>query len=921
MTYLKANTKKRLKTAGKVTETSARTVGGIIGLVLKIIGTVVLIAICTALLFTCVFAIYVKKEIMPNLSFSVSDFTLDLSSTIYCEDPNTGQYVELAVVHGEVNRDWVDYKDMPIALSHAAVAIEDKRFYTHKGVDWYRTIAAFGNMFLGMKDTFGGSTITQQMIKNVTHYDDVTIKRKFTEIFRALDYEKTNSKEDILELYLNTIYLGEGCYGVGSASYKYFGKDVSELTLAECASLIGITNNPSLYDPYINRERNLKRQQLILDEMYDQGFIETEAEYRAAKNQNIEFREEELEQENSQVYSWFVDTVIRDVMNDLQEKLGYSEQLAQLTLYRGGLQIYTTLNPEIQAKMDEVFTDLESLPQSYRDSSQQLQAAMVIEDPYTGDIVALAGGTGDKADYGSLSGNHATLSMRPPGSSIKPLSVYSPALDLGMIQPYTVFDDNKEGKLKGTNWYPNNDDYKNNGVMTVRNAVRRSVNTVAAQIVDKLTPAVSFDYLKNRYGLTTLVESKTLADGRTISDIGYASMALGQLSYGATVRDMTAAYTAFSNKGIMTKGRTYTRILDSNGELLYENIPESRVAVSEVAAWQMQSMMRDVVRGGTGYEASIENMYTCGKTGSSSSWQDRWFCGFTPYYTSAIWVGYETPEHLYFNGNPACQIWKRVMAPIHEGLENREFERPEGMKQVTVCIDTGKLATEICKNDIRGDRSVTEWVPVTSAPNSICDCHVWTEVCIHSGCKPTADCPKNEVVKVGVLDPEGLNYEVLTPELFDKDDEEKQIYYVLSEIPLCPDHLTDPETGWRIDPDTGYLITPYNEYRLYDKETGKYYDKWSGWELDLPTGMLIHPETGKLIDPYTGLEYVPPQPPPEDDGGEGEEGEDGGEGDDTGTPPAVTGASDTSPAQGPPTGTASQNGDGIAGTLFYRAAA
>lgn len=870
--------REKLKKAGKITAKGARTAGDIISTVLKVLGSVLLIIICTGLIFTCIFAVYVKEEIMPNVSLSMSDFQLDLSSTIYCKDPDTGEYIELATVHGEENREWVDYEEMPIALSHAVVAIEDKRFYEHNGVDWFRTIAAFGNMFLNMKDTFGGSTITQQLIKNVTHYDDVTIQRKFTEIFKALEFEKTNSKEDILEYYLNTIYLGEGCWGVGTASYKYFGKDVSELSAAECASLVGITNNPSLYDPYISqasKERNITRQQLILAEMYAQGYFETEEEYLAAKNEKIVFCEEKNEEQSGEVFSWFVDTVIRDVEKDLQEQLGYSEYLAHLTLYRGGLQIYTTLDMDIQEMVDNVYTDIESLPKSYRDTSQQLQSAIVIEDPYTGDIVAMAGGVGEKD--GSLSGNHATISKRPPGSTIKPLSVYGPALELGVITPYTVFDDSADGELVGTDWYPNNDDYKNNGLMTVRNAVRRSVNTVAAQIVDRLTPSVSFEFLRDKFGISTLVESETLSDGRVISDNGYAAMALGQLNYGATVRDMTAAYTAFANNGIYTEGRTYTHILDSNGNMLYENVAESHVAVGEVAAYQMTSMLRGVITGGTGYEASLSNMYVCGKTGSSSNWMDRWFVGYTPYYVAAVWCGYEIPEHLYFNGNPACQLWKRVMSQVHEGLEYKEFEVPEGMKQVTVCIDSGKLATDICKADVRGSRAVTEWVLDTDAPTSLCDCHVYTEVCSLSGGKPTADCPKEEIIKVGVIDKEGLDYEVLTPVLMDEEDEEKQIYYVMGEIPDCPDHIVDPETGWRIDPKTGYLVTPYNSARLYDPATGKFYDKYSGWEIDVATNMLIHPDTGKLIDPYTGEEYIPPEPqePEDTDEGNTPEGETG----------------------------------------------
>ncbi len=862
-----ASNKTRSIRTARVARPAAGAAGRVIAALLKIAGTILLMGICTGLLFACVFAVYIKTSIMPNVGLNFNDFALDLSSVIYCKDPETGEYIELTTIYGEENRDWVDYKDMPAALSHAAVAIEDHRFYDHNGVDWYRTIAAFGNMFLGMKDTFGGSTITQQLIKITTQYDDVTVQRKIIEIFNALDVEKRYTKEEILELYLNTIYLGEGCYGVGTASYKYFGKDVSELTVAECASLIGITNNPSMFDPYINEESNIKRQQTIIYEMYDKGYIKTEQEYLAAKNQKLVFVESEDEDRADDVYSYFVDTIIRDVKKDLMVEKGYSEQLAILTLYRGGLQIYATIDLDIQEIVDGVYEDIESLPKSYRDTEAQLQSAIVIQNPYTGDIVALSGGVGEKT--GSLELNRATQSERPPGSSIKPISVYSPALELGFIEPYTIFDDNADIVLSGTNWFPDNDNYENNGVMTVRHAVRRSVNTVAAQIVDLLTPQVSFEFLRDRFGLTTLVEDKELSDGTVVSDRDYAPMALGQLTYGATVRDMTAAYTAFANKGIYTEGRTYTHILDADGNMFFENKPESHVAVSEGTAYQMTSMMRGAVTGGTASAASFPNMFIAGKTGSSSSWQDRWFVGFTPYYVATVWCGYDTPEHLYFYGNPSCQLWKRVMEKVHEGLEYKEFALPEGMVKVSVCIDSGKLATEVCEHDIRGSRVVSEYVLSSEAPTSLCDCHTYVELCKDSGMLPNRDCPDDHIIRAGVLDP-SVMYKLLTPQVFDPDDEAKQIYYVLGDIPKCTFHLIDPETGWRIDAETGYLVTPYNDKRLYDPLTGKYYDAWTGWEIDIRTGMIINPETGVLIDPYTGQEYIPPEvtEPPDDDTGD-----------------------------------------------------
>ena len=869
----------KLRKTRRALQIFARALLRLITLALKVAAGALLTILCAGLIFACIFVIYLKTQLKNSdaLAFELSDITLAESSVIYAYDSASDNYVELATVHGDENRKWVDYEEIPEDLEHAAVAIEDKRFYKHKGVDWYRTAGALVNMFFG-DSTFGGSTITQQLIKNTTHYDDVTVQRKLVEIFRALEFEKThNNKEEIITWYLNTIYLGEGCYGVGTASLKYFGKPVSELSLAECASLVGITNNPSLYDPYINEKNNKKRQETILQQMYQQSFI-TEEEYRAALKEKLVFIDSiEKEKKEADAYSYYVDTVIRDVQRDLVQEKGYSEQMAYLLLYSGGLRIYTCMDPKIQQIVDDVYQDVDSLPQSYKPSEQQLQSGIVIQDPYTGDILALSGGTGEKTK--SLSENRAARTTRPPGSSIKPLTVYSPGIELGVLTPFTLFNDAKDVVLKGMpSWLPNNDDYQYDGLITVRQAITSSVNTVAAQIVDMLTPEVSFKFLTERYGVSTAIESRELSDGRTISDIGYAAMALGQLNYGATVRDMTAAYSAFVNSGIYTAGRTYSKICDINGNVLYENIPDSHVAISPQTAYQMQSMMRDVVRRGTAYSASISGQYVCGKTGSSSDWQDRWFIGYTPYYVAAVWTGYDIPEHMYFSGNPSCQIWQRVMEKVHEGLEYKEFDRPDGMRQVTVCIDTGLLATEACRNDVRGSRVVTEWVASEYAPVQTCRCHVYVDLCSVSGGLPTANCPEDELMHVAVLDTSKTNKELLTPDVFDKDDKEKQIFYVLDTLPDCDQHIIDPETGWRVDPKTGWLYTPFNDKWLYDPATGKYYDWYSKWEIDLETGCIINPDTGELIDPHTGLVYVPPAPeePPDEPGGPDDNPEPGG---------------------------------------------
>ena len=329
-----------------------------------IIKTLLLIFICTGVIFTGIFAVYIATCIIPNAHVDVSEISMSQSSVIFYEN-SEGEWEELETLHGGKNSIWADYDTMPEYLSLAAIAIEDKRFLQHNGVDWRRTAAAVVNLFVHYSDdTFGGSTLTQQTIKNVTGDKEGTVKRKITEIFRALDFEKTHSKEDIMELYLNNIYLGHGCYGVKTAAQVYFGKDVSELTLAECADLIGITNNPSLYDPYNTEatlQNNLERKDTILYEMYDQGKI-TKEEYDEAVAQELVFTNGSDDEDDSQYYSWFVDQVINDVIEDLQVEKGYTKEVATQMVYYGGLNIYCTQDLEVQACVDEVYENRDNLP-------------------------------------------------------------------------------------------------------------------------------------------------------------------------------------------------------------------------------------------------------------------------------------------------------------------------------------------------------------------------------------------------------------------------------------------------------------------------------------------------------------------------------------------------------------------------------
>ena len=647
--------------AGKAADTAADTVVGAVGLVAKIVVTVLLVILTTTLLLACVFAFYVKTCLTEDIDVSLSDYQLSESSIIYCET-SAGEYKELATLHGSENRIWVDLEDIPDYLVKALVAIEDHRFYEHKGVDWYRTVGAMFTMLTGGDDSFGGSTITQQLIKNLTGNKEVTVQRKLIEIFQALEFEKKYDKDEIIEWYLNAVYFGEGCDGIYTAAQKYFGKEPSQLTLAESASIVGIVNLPTYYSPFYSEENNKERQETVLRRMYELGYISYD-EYEEAKNEQLVFTRSDNEVADQEIYSYYVEAVIKDVTEDLMEQKGISQDTARQLLYNGGYRVYSCLDPYIQECVDNVYLDVENFPKPYRANDQQLQSAMVIMDPYTGEVVAMSGGVGEKT--GNLVLNRATDALRAPGSSFKPLAVYAPAIELGLITPSTLVNDapREEVEMSQNQWYPNNSDFKYRGIIDIATGVRLSLNTVAAQVLDKLGLDASTNFLKNKLGITSLVPD----------DYNYASLALGELTNGISVLEMAQAYCTFDNSGIFTEARTYSRVTDAAGNIVLDNQPKTHVAMKSSTATNITSLLFSAANYGTGSESIFSGQAIAGKTGTSSYNWNRWFAGYTPYYVGVVWTGFDQPEQMYVYGNPAAQVWRRVMQQVHAGLEYKSF--------------------------------------------------------------------------------------------------------------------------------------------------------------------------------------------------------------------------------------------------------
>lgn len=728
----------------------------IAGRILKVIGTLFLVGIFTCMFLLCFAATYVKNVILPQAAeFDITDYPMNLSSTIYYTDPNTGEVLEYETLSGDENRVWVEYADIPTNLVNAAVAIEDKRFYTHHGVDWIRTAKSALTTFTGGK-TQGGSTITQQLIKNATQYDDVTVKRKVLEIFRALDFDEKYGKRTTLEWYLNLVYFGRKSYGVYTASYTYFGKNVAELSLAECASLIAITNNPSLYDPYTNPENNYDRRCRVLNAMWEEGYI-SEAERDAAKAEEIDFHRAQSSGKTSTLYSWYTEQVITDVTNDLIDEFEYSEEFAKNMVYSGGLEIYACVDPNVQAAVDNIYSNTENLPYTSA-SGQPLQSAIVVIDPQ-GNVVALAGKMGEKTSEDTRGYNLATRAIRQPGSSIKPLAVYSPALEMGLISPYSVYEDSPPMLLNNTPW-PSNVNHRYTGLMTVNYAVANSTNTVAIRVLQEVTPEVGYEYLLEKFGVAPdhLVTSEVI-NGKEFSDIGYSQLALGGLTKGVSTLDMATAYSVFQRNGVYVEPRTYSKVVNSKGKEILTRELSGEPVLKETTVHYINQMLKAVVNEGGGGDAYFPGMTIAGKTGSTTSNNDRWFVGYTPYYTAAVWVGYRTPERVKASGNPAAKLWSKVMSQVHEGLPNTDFSKPDGLITIEYCRDSGLLVTEECRSDLRGSRAATGYVFADDAPTDYCTAHTMIEVCTADPILDADGAPTNRYHLAGEFCPEVITDE------------------------------------------------------------------------------------------------------------------------------------------------------------------
>ena len=771
----------------------------VIKVVLGALATVVVIGGVCLMVFIMALGDYLQNDILPNSEVTLEGFDLGQNSNTYYVDEE-GNIQVLQKLYAETISEWATYDEIPDAMKYATVAIEDKRFFEHQGVDWFTTIKACANMFFGDGD-FGGSSITQQLIKNMYEADDVTVQRKIQEIFRATALEKRYDKEVILTYYLNYIYLGNRVNGVKAAAAYYFGKELELLTPAECACLISITNNPSIFDPTRDEmikydgevktgfEHNHTRKENTLWMMRNEGYL-TEDEYQEALAQELVFKqgidfEDKLadcpneecgyhntigtfelredgeyycpscgsittigEDASQEVYSWFVDTVLEDVAIAFAERdgLDWSKFTKdQRNMYKqlvcgGGYHIYTTLDMKVQNQVDKIYKDLSQIPTAK--SVQQLQSAMIVIDNHTGDIVAMAGGVGD--DKGFDDYNRAVDAKLQPGSSMKPLSVYAPAFEMGIFSPASVVNDlplyYMGDKDKGNyRPFPYNDGRDYSFGRTIKSGLVSSINAIAVNTLDTIGLTYSYNFAKNQFGLSDLTNHYVNSAGDILSDEGYSPLGMGAPTVGVSVKDMAAGFATFASEGVHREARTYTKVYNSKGELVLDNTQDAEQIISEKTTDYINYCLDQAVDYGTGWNADLESIGidVCGKTGTTSSMKDRWFCGYTQYYTAAVWCGYDIPEVINLTGdrsNPAGRLWKKVMEPLHKGKSSEKLYNEDNFVQINVCTGCGKLATASCSLDPRTKdtgESVVETVMVypEDMPLDDCTCHVKVKWC------------------------------------------------------------------------------------------------------------------------------------------------------------------------------------------------
>lgn len=685
----------------------------------KLLKTIVVL-FCMGVIVCCIIGtiatIFLIDMIKNRTDIDISNLNLNFTTTIYANDRQNSPY-EVERIHSAENRIWIDYEDIPSYVGMAAIAAEDQRFMQHNGIDFKRIAFAIINEVFHFSGRQGASTITQQLVKNVTGDNEISFLRKAREMISAVYLEKQATKEDILGAYLNVVYFGNNTNGIEAAARLYFDKSAKDLTLQEAVAIISITEYPVYYDLFLHPENNEKRRKYILSKMLKLKFI-TKEEYDEAINSKLVVSDHNNPKTKKvYIYNYFIEYLIEDVINSLVEKYGYSRKYAAQQIYKGGYRIYSTMDEKIQAILQDRYENSSAFSH-VSGSKDKVQSAMIVLDNH-GRIKGLVGGRGKKTI--NFGWNRATIAKRSPGSAIKPISVYALAVEKNLLN-YSSLVKDEPRKLNGKDWPHNAYGYYMHN-MLLPLAIAQSSNAVSVNVCDKIGPEHCFNFMKNKLHMESLVESK-IKNKKIFSDINLASMALGSLTDGTTVKELTAAYQVFSNGGLYYKPHAYYKVLDSHGNVVLENNEEPERVISKSTSIIINKLLQNVVNSsqGTGRAARLKNFEVAGKTGTTSDDKDVWFIGSTPYYTAGVWVGYDKPCEMYnlWPSYPPTNIWREVMEKIHEGLPAAKFSKENAdIVSRKYCNRTGLLASPTCTDCSEGiyrTQNIPAYCPGHSEP-------------------------------------------------------------------------------------------------------------------------------------------------------------------------------------------------------------
>lgn len=637
-------------------------------------------------------AIYIFTLAAEPTGIDLKAKSLNQTSFIMVKDKKTGEFKEYQSLYSTENRIWIDNQDIPRPMKDSVVAIEDKRFFEHQGVDWTRTASAVINLVTG-DDTYGGSTITQQLIKNITDDNEVSLNRKLREICKALKLENEYTKDQILEAYLNVVNFGNNCQGVESAAQLYFDKSIKDCTIAECAAIAGITQNPSLWNPLIYPENNQQRREIVIEEMYAQEKI-TKAEYEEAMKESAEMTfvgyqsdsDDEDEDDDGYVQNWYIDELFYDLREDLADYFGISEDAASEKLYTEGLKIYCAMDEDMQNYIENAALNIDK---SY---DYGLQIASTIMD-YDGRVIATVGSSNKKQS--ALEWDRATHSSLQPGSSIKPVLSYPLAIEKKLIYYSSTLEDQPLEKYEldeNGNWKPGPENayryYKGN--LLLPEAIECSSNATAVKTLELIGgPSVAYEQAVTKMGFEKLTEQDGQISG---------SLSIGGMNGGVSVREMAAAYTYLGNGGLYYEPYTYYYVTDSEDNIIIDNrTPIPKQAYSAETAGIMNRLLNYNVTNSVSTKASyarVDGWDIIGKTGTTNDDKDSWFCGASPYATMSTWCGFDDPDTISEYGKAtSAKFFADVMGKYLEDKEEKEYAIPQSLIPAEYNPYTGLIVT------------------------------------------------------------------------------------------------------------------------------------------------------------------------------------------------------------------------------------